>query len=114
MKFRTAIDLYVRDMWASGRFTSKRSEVSYRACLNRHADDVDNRDPRYVGREDIKKTLAHWTKPNTQRVNRSALMSFYKWTVEENHRTTNPVEQTRRPRRQPVNRYRLTAAECTR
>jgi site-specific recombinase XerD len=114
VRFADAIDLFVRDMRAHGRMNSDATEVSYRACLNRHADVIGNRDPRYVGREDVKRTLAHWTHPNTQLTNRSALISFYDWCMEEGIRKDNPARQTRRPRRRPVSIYRLTEDESVR
>ncbi len=54
MKFYAAIDLYVDDMISEGRFTSPLTERGYRATLDVHAEDVGNRDPRHVGREDVK------------------------------------------------------------
>lgn len=111
MKFERAIDLYIEDMRTQGRINSASSERGYRSTLEAHARDVANRDPAYVGREDVKRTLRRWRHPNTQRTNRSKLVSFYRWTVEEGRRKDNPAEQTRRPRRRPVNRRRLTHAE---
>jgi integrase len=101
-------------MRAQGRINSDATEVSYRGCLNRHADVVGNRDPRYVGRDDVKRTLAYWTNPNTHGTNRSILVSFYDWCVEEDIRKDNPARQTRRPRRRPVSIYRLTEDEAAR
>ena len=114
MKLTSAIDAFVSDMAAEGRFNSPRSEVSYRATLMRHAEDVDNRDPRYTNRDDVKRTLARWSHPNTQRTCRSHLVSFYRWTMEEGLRKDNPAEQTRRPRRREPNIYRLTREEAAR
>lgn len=111
MKFSRAIDMWIDDMWSSGRITSPRTERTYRSTLVAHADDVGNRDPRTVGRDDVKKTLARWPKPNTQRTRRAALVSFYKWTVEEGIRPYNPAAQTRTPRKQPTSVYRLTIDE---
>lgn len=114
MRFADATDQFVRDMRAQGRMNSDATEVSYRACLNRHADVVGNRDPRYVGRDDVKRTLAHWTHPNSYGTNRSILVGFYDWCVEEDIRNDNPARQTRRPRRRPVSIYRLTEDEAAR
>ena len=114
MRFADAIDAFVGDMRAQGRMNSDRTEESYRACLNRHADVVRNRDPRYVGRDDVKRTLAEWRHPNTQRTNRSILISFYDWCMEEGWRKDNPARQTRRPRKRPVRVYRLTEDEAAR
>lgn len=114
MKFSEAIDQYVNDMFSQGRFTSKRTEESYRAALHRLADDVGNRDPRTIGRSDVKQTLAHWKHPNSQRTNRAILVSFFDWTLEEGIRKDNPARQTRRPRRKPAAIYRLTRDEALR
>lgn len=111
MKFSDALDEFIRDYRAAGRINSPATERSYRSILGRHMDDISNRDPRTVGREDIKTTLARWPKPNTQRVGRSVLMSFYTWAVEEGHRPNNPVAQTRRPKKQPTTVYRMTLGE---
>jgi integrase len=112
VKFTDAIELYVRDMWSQGRFSSAATERSYRAVLYAHAEDISNRDLRYVGREDIKRTLRRWPYPNTQRVRRAALVGFYKWAMEEGYRRDNPVEQTRRPKVRPPDKYRPTRSEA--
>ena len=69
------------------------------------------RDPAYVGREDVKRTLRRWPHANTQGTSRAKLVSFYRWTMEEGIRKDNPAEQTRRPRRRPSPRRRLTEDE---
>src|SRR3954451_12774518 len=112
MKFRDAINDYVRDMRSQGRITSDRTELRYRSVLELHNSDLSNRDPRYVGREDVKRTLMRWPHPNTLRTNRSILVSFYDWTMEEGIRKDNPARQTRRPRKQPTTIYRLTREEA--
>lgn len=81
MKFDTAIDRYIQDMQAQGRLTSPSSERGYRSTLRAHAEDVQNRDPAYTGREDVKRTLRRWPQPNTQGTNRSKLVSFYAWAI---------------------------------
>lgn len=111
MRFYDAIDAYIADMQAQGRLTSPSSERGYRATLLAHAEEVQNRDPAYVGREDVKHTLRRWPHPNTQGTNRSKLVSFYAWAMEEGIRKDNPALQTRRPRRRPKDKYRLTEAE---
>jgi integrase/recombinase XerD len=112
VKFSRAIDLYIADMRAEGRINSPRSERSYRGALYHHCDDLDNRDPSYVGREDVKRTLRRWPHPNTQRKNRAVLVSFYDWAMEEGYRRDNPARQTRRPKARPPKVYRLTRAEA--
>ena len=76
-----------------------------------HAEDVDNRDPRKTGRDDVKATLRRWANPNSCGKNRSILVSFYDWTVEEGLRETNPARQTPAPRRRKPARPRLTRDE---
>jgi integrase/recombinase XerC len=61
---------------------------------------------------DVKRTLAHWTNPNTQRVGRAVLVGFYDWTMEEGYRKDNPGRQTRRAKRQPTQVYRLVRDEA--
>jgi integrase len=111
MRLSAAIDSYLADMRAQGRVNSPATERDYRYCLDRHAEDVDNRDPRYTNRNDVKRTLRRWSHPNSQRKYRSVLVSFYEWLVEEGERPHNPARQTRRSRRVPPNVYRLSEAE---
>jgi integrase len=112
MRFDEAIDQYIADMQSQGRLNSRSSERGYRSTLVAHAEDVRNRDPFYVGREDVKRTLRRWAHPNTQRTNRSKLVSFYDWMVEEGRRKDNPARGTRRPRKRPSLKYRLTGVEA--
>jgi site-specific recombinase XerD len=112
MTFREAIDLYVADQRQAGRINSEATDRSYRATLDLHAQDVGNRDPRTIGRDEVKRTLTRWPHPNTQRARRAALVSFYRWTVEEGIRANNPAEQTRRPKARPTSVYRLTRGEA--
>ena len=90
---------------------SDKTERDYRVVLHAHADDVDNRDPKKTGREDVKRTLRRWPHPNSQRKNRSILVTFYDWMVEEGKRSHNPARQTPRPRRRPTDTHRLTRGE---
>ena len=111
MKFYDAIDSYVADMRAEGKLNSPTSERGYRGTLNAHAGDVSNRDPRYIGRADVQRTLARWPHPSTRSVNRAKLVSFYDWLMQEGYRKDNPARQTRPSRRRPKAKYRLTEAE---
>lgn len=111
MKLTAVIDMYLEDMRAQGRINSDVSERSYRDTLVWHAEDVSNRDPRYTNRDDVKRTLARWSNPNTKSKRRSYLVSFYRWLMEEGFRKDNPAEQTPRPRRRPTSVYRLTLEE---
>jgi site-specific recombinase XerD len=113
VRFDLAIDAYLRDQRQYGRINSDRSERSYRICLNWLCGDVSNRDPRTVGRDDIKSTLGRWPNPNTQRSRRSVYVSFFDWCMEEGLRPDNPARQTHRPRKQPTNVYRLTMVETS-
>jgi integrase/recombinase XerD len=112
MRFVRAVDLYIADQRAEGRINSLNTEREYRGTLNCHAEDVDNRDPAYTNRDDVKRTLARWQHPNTRSKNRAILVSFYDWLVEEGKRPNNPARQTKRPRRRKPQRYRLTQAEA--
>jgi integrase/recombinase XerD len=111
VRMTAAIDEFVLDMTASGRFNSPRTEASYRRTLELHADDVENRDPRYTNRDDVKRTLRRWSGPNTKAKQRSMLVSFYDYLLEEGWRKDNPARQTRRPRKRPPKVYRLTRPE---
>lgn len=114
MRFTDSIELFIRDKRSEGRISSDRTEAGYRLTLGAHARDVGNRDPRTVGREDVKRTLLRWPHPNTQAYNRAVLVSFYRWTVQEGMRPFNPAEQTRPPKRRKPSVYRLTRAEAIR
>lgn len=63
-------------MRTQGRINSPSSERGYRGTLAAHGEDVGSRDPTYVGREDVKRTLRRWLHPNTQGTNRAKLVSF--------------------------------------
>ena len=111
MKFSAAVDQYVRDMWAYGRMNSAKTEEGYRHRLNAHGADIGNRDPRTVGRADIKRTLSRWEQANTQRNAHAILISFYDWTCEEGIRKDNPARQVRKAKRRETSVYRLTRGE---
>jgi site-specific recombinase XerD len=112
VRFVRAIDAYIDDQRAEGRINSQHTEREYRYVLGRLGEDVDNRDPAYTNRHDVKRTLAHWQHPNPRSKHRSILVSFYDWTIEEDLRPSNPARQTKRPRRRQPQRYRLTRAEA--
>jgi hypothetical protein len=86
-------------MRGQGRLNSASSERGYRSTLAAHGEDVSNRDPAYVARDDVKRTLRRWPNPNTQGTNRAKLVSFYDWMVEEGYRKDNPARATPRPKR---------------
>ena len=112
MRFTAAIDLFIADRSSQGRINSADTERDYRATLIAHAEDVDNRDPRKTGREDVKTTLRRWKHPNSQGKNRSILVAFYDWMLEEGLRDTNPARLTPRPKRRKPTVYRLTRDEA--
>lgn len=70
MRFVRAIDLFIEDQQAEGRINSPNTEREYRGTLRNHGEDVDNRDPAYTNRDDVKRTLARWPHPNTRSLNR--------------------------------------------
>jgi site-specific recombinase XerD len=111
VRFIRAIDLYVSDMVAEGRFNSAATERSYRATLRLHAQDVGNRDPSKTGRDDVMKTLRRWQHPNTRGVHRAHLVSFYDWCLENGYRKDNPARRTRAPKGRKPKVYRLTRDE---
>lgn len=111
MRFDQAIDEFLRDKRNAGQINSVRTEVSYRSRLEALGADVANRDPGYVGREDVKRTLRRWEHPNTQRHAWTVFVSFFDWSMEEGIRKDNPARQTRRPKKRPVSVYRLTRGE---
>jgi len=114
MRFDIAIEKYIEDQWAEGRFNSASTERNYRLTLCAHAGDICNRDPRYTNRDDVKATLLRWRHPNSRRKNRSILKAFYAWTVQEGMRKDNPVEQTRPTKQRPPDTRRLTRDEVVR
>jgi integrase len=114
MKFSEAIDRFETDMRWQGRLNSDASVRAYRSSLRSHAEDVENRDPRYINRDDVKRTLARWSNPNSQRTRRAHLVSFYDWLMEEGFRKDNPARQTRPPRQRRPEVYRMTRDEASR
>lgn len=99
MKLSVAIDAYIADQRVLGRINSPATERDYRGTLRAHALDVSNRDPRSTNRDDVKLTLSRWPHPNSQLKQRSILVSFYDWMIEEGHRPSNPARQTPRAKR---------------
>lgn len=108
-----AIDDFISDKRTLGRINSDRSEGSYRGRLRVLQDASDDRDPREIDREDIKRTLRRW-KPNTARNAHSIFVSFFDWMTEEGYRPDNPARAVSRPMKQPVSTYRMTRGEVVR
>lgn len=112
MRLTDSIETYVADMRSEGRINSDRTEASYRKILELHAEDAGNRDPRTVGRDDVKRTLRRWTNPNSQRTRHAVLVSFYDWAMQEGIRPDNPARQVRRPKKRPTSVTRMNLDEC--
>jgi integrase len=119
VKLTTAIDRYVTDMVREGRFTSPHSELAYRTKLMRLAEHVRNRDPRTVGRVDIKTVLAQWPNPASQNQAHAVYASVFDWCLTEprdrNEReticTTNPARRVRRAKARQAQVFRMTRSE---
>lgn len=113
MRFSVAIDLFIEEMQRRGRINSEPTERSYRDRLDKHAEDVGNRDPRKTGRADVKTTLRRWPRANTQYVAHAILASFYDWAMTdlEPPRRDNPARQVARAKRTKTAVYRLTRQE---
>jgi len=102
---------YLRDKKSHGDIRSPHTERSYRAKLDWLQDVVSNRDPRTVGRKDVKTALARWDYSNTQRHAHAVYSSFFDWAMEEGYRKDNPARLVKRPRRSDVSVYRMTRME---
>jgi integrase/recombinase XerD len=112
MRFNDAVDLFLRDRKVQGRHTKNGTTTrTYRWALGALADEVQNRDPRLVGRQDIKRTLARWEHPNTVLLAMAAYGQFFDYLIEEDYCKTNPVSGITRPRRRKPTKLRLTSTE---
>ncbi len=111
MRMSDAISMYLHEMRAEGRINSDKSERTYYDLLAMHQADVGNRDPRTIGRNDIKQTLRRWSNPNTQATRRATLVSFYDWVMQEGYRKDNPARQTRPPKKRKASIFRLSPQE---
>jgi integrase/recombinase XerD len=114
MAFADAVDAYIQDQRRYGRINSDNTERGYREGLVAHAEDVGDRGPYETDRDDVKRTLARWPHPNSQRRVHSVLVSFYDWQLEEGLRPDNPARQVRRAKWRATPVYRLTRAEVGR
>src|SRR5437016_2563399 len=106
-----AIAGFITDKTSYGDFSSKATERAYRDTLELHAEDA-LVPPTHTGPNDVKRTLARWTNPNSKRTKRAHLQSFYDWLVEVGARESNPVRQTRRIRTRPAVVTRWTLDEA--
>ncbi len=105
------IDEYLSDMKRCGRLLSPHSQSAYRHALELHAEDVGEVGLMEANRLHVKRTLARWDHPNSQRRNHAVLGSFYTWAIEEGYRETNPALQVRKAKVQQPNAYRMTRDE---
>jgi integrase len=110
VRFSERVDQYVQDQFATGRFNSPVTERDYRYTLGKFAEHVGNRDPRTIGRDEVKSFLLRW-RGNTRALHHSHLVSFWDWNMEEGLRRDNPARQVRRTKTQKPNVYRLTRDE---
>src|SRR5689334_16918245 len=111
MKLTTAIDQYIQDMQREGRLRSPHSELAYRSKLMKLAEHVGNRDPRTVGRNEIKAVLATWPNPSSQNQAHSVYAAFFDYAQEEGWCKYNPARRVRRARRTKPDIYRMTREE---
>jgi integrase/recombinase XerD len=113
MKFDVAIDAFIADLRGYGQINSQATEKSYREKLAMHAADCGGRPVEKTGKNDVKRTLRRWQHPNSKNQAHSVLNSFYRWTVEEDIRTTNPAQAVRRARKSQPQINRLTREETS-
>jgi integrase len=102
VKHHAAIAKFLAEKKATGRFSSERTIVSYRRCLELHAEDANaNGHPtvRSVDTGDIVTTLGRWRGQNTKRNRRAILVSYYDWAAANGHRPTNPARSVQAPKR---------------
>jgi integrase/recombinase XerD len=110
MKFSRAIDVFIADGQRAGQFNSPHTIMAYRDKLERLADHVSNRDPRTIGRDEVKAFLGNWH-GNSQRQAHAILASFFDFAMEEGWRKDNPARQVRRTKARKPAVYRLTRGE---
>lgn len=110
MRFDQTIDAYLRDQQHAGRINSPETVRTCRRVLNLHAQDTPS-GPLGATREDVKRTLARWSHPNTRAREHSILAAFYDWLMTEGHRIDNPARQVARVKMRPPSVLRLTRSE---
>jgi site-specific recombinase XerD len=113
MRFNEAADAFLADWQAEGRLRSPNSITSYRRVLDRHSEDIGNRDPSKTGKADVKRTLGRWH-GNSRRHAHSVLNTFYTWCEQEGIRETNPARQVRSTRKIEPTVFRPTREEVIR
>ena len=81
---------------AQGRYELGQDRAGLSDCPSTLTpDDVDNATRKYTGRDDVKRTLRRWSHPIRSGKNRSVLISFYDWMVEEGN--DPPIRPDRPP-----------------
>ena len=119
MKFSSVVDSYIADMNRAGRFRSAHTELAYRTKLERLGLQVRNRDPRTVGRQDVRAVLAQWTNPNSQRQAHAIFAAFFDWCMTEPRDRSeremickrNPARTIQRARGSQPQVYRMSRQE---
>lgn len=106
MKLNDLIDQWL-DFGVVEEGWTPRTVESYRACLWQLAEDTSNRDPRYIGRDELRRFLTRWQNRNTRHNKLSILRSFFDWLVEEGIASTNPARQVRPPKRRKPAVYKM-------
>jgi integrase/recombinase XerD len=111
VKLTAAIEIYVAEMKRAGQMRSRNTELAYRQKLHRFADEVGNRDPRTISRDEIRRFLGHWPHQNSQRQAHAILASFFDFALEEGWRKDNPARQVRRAKPRTPSVYHMTRGE---
>jgi integrase/recombinase XerD len=111
LTFRHVIGLYLKAAQGDGSIASPNTVRTYVSILNRLADDVSNRDPRTVGKDDINRCLDRWPNPSSRSTCRSIMVSFFDFCEQEDITPGNPARKTRPPKVKKAERYRLTLDE---
>lgn len=122
MRFSAAVDNYIADMNRAGRFRSPHTELAYRTKLDRLGDHVHNRDPRTVGRTDVRTVLANWPNANSQRQAHAIFAAFFDWCMTEPRDRSeremickrNPARTIQRARGTKAQVYRMSRDEVVR
>jgi integrase/recombinase XerD len=114
MKFTAAVDDFIADATREGRLNSPHTITAYRGKLYLLAEDVSNRDPSKVGKNDIKRWLTRWPNPNSQVQAHAIARSFFEWAEQEGVSGDNPARKVRRAKPKEPQVARLTREETAR
>jgi hypothetical protein len=92
VKLTAAIEIYVAEMKRAGQMRSRNTELAYRQKLHRFADEIGNRDPRTVSRDEIRAASATGrTRTASARRTRSSRASSTSRSRRGGARTTRPA-----------------------